>query len=146
MLKGNSKGKFQGMNFHLTKDTELSFHQLCLAFTTAPMLRHFDRLLFIRMETDDSGFAISGILSQQHPETGHWHPVAFWSRKKTVAEMNYDIGKSEMLAVVEAFKQWRHYVEGSTHRIAVIIDHANLQQFFIDQSLNCREVRWWEQL
>ena len=77
MLKGSSKGKFQGMNFILTKYAEISFHQLRSAFTTAPMLRHFDPLLFIRMETDTSGFAILGILSQQHPETGHWHPVAF---------------------------------------------------------------------
>ncbi len=62
MLKGSSKGKFQGMNFILTKDAEISFHQLGSAFTTAPILCHFDLLLFIRMETDASGSAISGIL------------------------------------------------------------------------------------
>ncbi len=49
MLKGSSKRKFQGMNFLLTKDAEISFHQLRSEFTTAPMLRHFDPLLFIRM-------------------------------------------------------------------------------------------------
>ena len=105
MLKGSSKRKFQGMNFILIKDVKISFHELRSAFTTAPMLRHFDPLLFIRMETDASGFAISGILSQQHPETGHWHPIVFWSRKKTPAEMNYGIGESGMLAIVEACKQ-----------------------------------------
>lgn len=129
------------MKFTLTKDTEASFHQLRLAFTTAPMLHHFDPLLFIKMETDASDFAISGILSQQHPETGHWHPVAFWSRKKTAAEINYGIGESKMLTIVEAFKQWRHYVEGATHHVAVITNHANLQQFLIDKTLNCREAR-----
>lgn len=140
MSKGSSKGKFPGMNFHLTKNAKSSFHHLCSAFTTAPTLRHFDPLLFIRVETNALGFAISGILSQQHPETGQWHPVAFWSRKKKIAEMNYGISESEMLAIVEACKQWRHYVEGSTHCIAVITDHANLQRFLIDKSLNRREV------
>ena len=105
MLKGSSKGKFQGMNFIVTKDAEISFHQLRSAFTTAPMLRHFDPLLFIRIETDASGFAISRISSPQHPETGHWHPVLFWSREKIPAEMNYCIGESEMLAIVEVYKQ-----------------------------------------
>ena len=146
MLKGSSKGKFQSMNFILTKDAEISFHQLRSAFTTSPMLCHFDPLLFIRMETDASGFAISGILSQQHPKTGHWHPVAFWSRKKIPSEMNYGIDESEMLAIVEACKQWRYYVEGATHRVAVITDHANLQRFLIDETLNRREARWWERL
>ncbi len=105
MLKGSSKRKFQSMNFIHIKDVKISFHELCSAFTTAPMLRHFDPLLFIRMETDASGFAISRILSQQHPEIGHWHPIVFWSRKKTPAEMNYGIGGSGMLAIVEACKQ-----------------------------------------
>ncbi len=141
MLKGSSKGKFQDMNFILTKDAEISFHQLRSAFTTAPILRHFDLLLFIRMETDASGFAISGILSQQHPETWHWHPVAFWSRKKIFSEMNYWMSESEMLAITEACKQWRHYVEDATYRVAVITDHANLQQFLIDKTFNRREAQ-----
>ena len=126
-MKGISKDKFQGITFYLTKDTESSFHQLCSTFTTAPILRHFDPVLFICVETDALGFAISAILSQQHLDTGHWCPVAFWSRKKTVVEMNYGISKSEMLAIVEACKQWRHYVEGSTQRVTVITNHANLQ-------------------
>ena len=105
MLKGSSKGKFQGMNFILTKDAEITFHQICSAFTTEPMLRHFDPLLFLRMETDASGFAILGTLSKRHPETGHWHPVAFSSRKKIPAEMNHGIGVSEMLAIVEECKK-----------------------------------------
>ena len=73
---------------------------LFIAFTTAPLLRHFDLLLLIRMELDALGFAISVILSQVHPETRHWHPVAFWSKKKFPAKRNYVIGKFKMLAIV----------------------------------------------
>ena len=60
--------------------------------------------------------------------------------------MNYGIGKSEMFAILEAYKQWRYYVEGATHRVTVITDHANLQGFLIDKSLNRQEARWWEWL
>lgn len=41
--------------------------------------------------------------------------------------MNYGIGKSEMLAIVEVCKQWRHYLKDTTHHIAIITDYANLQ-------------------
>ena len=41
-----------------------------------------------------------------------------------------------MLAIVEACEEWRYYVEGATHQVVVITDHANLQQFLIDKALN----------
>ncbi len=94
------------------------------------------------MKTDASGFAISAMILQGHPGTGHWHQVAFWSRKKSTAERNYSIGESEMLAIVEACKEWRHYIEGATHQVVVITDHANLQKFLVDKQLNRREARW----
>jgi hypothetical protein len=31
----------------------------------------------------------------------------------TPAERNYGVGDTEMLAIVMAFKQWRHYLEGA---------------------------------
>ena len=77
MLNGSSKGKFQDMNFILIKDTEISFHPLRSAFTTTSILCHLDSLFLTRMRTNASRFAISGILLQQHLETGYWHPVAF---------------------------------------------------------------------
>ena len=80
------------------------------------------------METDASGYAIGGILSQQDDE-GHWHPVAFFSRKMIPAERNYETHDAELLAIVEAFRHWRHYLEGSTHEVLVLTDHNNLKRF-----------------
>lgn len=31
----------------------------------------------------------------------------------------------ELLAIVEAFKHWRHYLEGSRYPIEVLTDHNN---------------------
>lgn len=69
MLKGGTQGKFKRVPFTFTPEARTAFLNLRKAFTTAPLLRHFDPLLPIRMETDVSGFAISAIISQAHPET-----------------------------------------------------------------------------
>ena len=46
-----------------------------------------------------------------------------------------------MLAIVEACKEWRYYVESATQQVVVITDHANLQKFLVDKQLNGREAR-----
>jgi hypothetical protein len=75
-----------------------------------------------------------------------WHPVAFWSRKLTDAECNYQTHDQELLAIVEAFRQWRHYLEGSQHTVQVLADHANLQYFMKTTELSRRQARWAEKL
>ena len=79
------------------------------------MLKHFNLDLLIRLHTDASRFAISGIVSQLHDL--QWHPVAFYSCKCTPAECNYDIYDRELLAIVECMRHWRHYLEGSCNPI-----------------------------
>jgi RNase H-like domain found in reverse transcriptase len=44
-------------------------------------------------------------------------------------ELNYDVHDKELLAIFEAFKIWRHYLEGPTYPIDVITDHKNLEYF-----------------
>ena len=63
------------------------------------------------IEADASDFALGCVLSQPTAE-GDLHPVCFYSRKFTAAELNYPIYDKELLAVVAAFKQWRVYLEG----------------------------------
>ena len=48
----------------LTPDAKKAFNQLRLAFIEAPILRHFDLESHIRIETNTSGYAIGGVLSQ----------------------------------------------------------------------------------
>jgi hypothetical protein len=79
-------------------------------FSGAGVLAHFDPRKCIHLETDVSKFAIAAILSQ-FQEEGQWRPVAFWSRKLILAETRYEIHNQELLAIVAAFKQWRHYLE-----------------------------------
>ena len=59
----NSNATEDGSKF-LTPDARTAFNRLRLAFTEAPILRHFDPECHIRIETDASGYAIGGVLSQ----------------------------------------------------------------------------------
>lgn len=147
-IGGARQRREESQEVKLTQEAREAFLALKRAFVTAPILRHFDPARAIRVETDASGFAISGVLSQQHEFEGkmQWYPVAYFSRKMTPAERNYDTHDGELLALVESFKTWRQYVEGARHQINWLTDHNNLQWFMITKTLSRRQVRWAELL
>jgi hypothetical protein len=62
----------------LGEEGKKAFEKLKIAFTSAPILRHFNEEEKIILETDSSDGAIAGILSQ-NDEDGILHPVAFCS-------------------------------------------------------------------
>ena len=97
------------------------------------------------VETDASQWAIASCLSQSE-DGKRGKPVAFHSRKMTPAEQNYDIHDKELLAIMDAFKHWRHYLQGTKHEVSVITDHKNLTAFTTTKALNRRQVRWAEEL
>ncbi len=88
----------------LTADARRAFIELRQAFFEASILNHFDPERLIRIETDISGYAIGGVLSQLTSDSsGRWHPVAFFSRKMILVETRYETHNGELLAIVEAF-------------------------------------------
>ena len=62
------------------------------------------------------------------------------------AETRYKIYDSELVAIVEAFKTWRHYLKGYNHEVLVLTDHNNLRRFMNTKSLSSRQVRWIQKL
>lgn len=131
--------------FHWTNEAQRAFEDLKKRFTTAPILATFDPAQKIILETDASDFAIGACLGQL-TEQGKLRPVAYYSRKLSPAELNYDVHDKELLAIVVAFEQWRVYLEGSTHQVQVLTDHKNLTSFTTTKILNRRQVRWAEAL
>ena len=153
----NAKSRIQtrvgatGEPTFLTPSAREAFNQLRQAFTEAPILRHFDPECHIRIETDASGYAIGGVLSQltsDHltSDQGQWHLVAYFSRKMIPAETRYKTHNGKLLAIVEAFKTWRHYLEGCKHEVVVLTDHNNLRRFMDTKSLSSKQVRWAQKL
>jgi len=86
---------------------EQVFEALKKAFTSAPVLRHFDPDLETLVKTEASDYVTSGICSQKHLEHGKLvlHPVVFISEKMRPAECNYGIGDKELLAIINALEK-----------------------------------------
>src|SRR6185312_13978870 len=120
---------------------ETAFAKLKEAFTEAPVLLHADTSKPFFLETDASDFAIAGILSQMD-SSEKLHPVAYYSRKLTTAEVNYEIHDKELLAIIASFHQWRSLLLGSSFPVTVYTDHKNLLYFTDAKHLNRRQVRW----
>ncbi len=62
------------------------------------------------------------------------------------AEARYKTYNGELLAIIEAFKTWRHYLEGCKHEVLILTDHNNFQHFMNIKSLSFRQVRWAQEL
>jgi hypothetical protein len=117
-----------------------AFNTLKKAFISAPILTHWAPDSPLIVETDASDYALAAILSTTTPD-GEVHPIAFHSRTFSAPELNYDVHDKELLAIFDAFKAWRHYLEGSGSPIDVITDHRNLQYFSTTKVLTRRQAR-----
>ena len=132
--------------FFWTKEKEQkAFAEIKRKSTNAPVLIIFDPTKPSEVDTDASDAAIGARLGQRDKE-GRLHPVAYYSRKLSPAELNYDIHDKELLAIVEAFKEWRVYLQGAAHTTTVYTDHKNLIYFTTTKQLNRRQTRWSETL
>ena len=127
--------------FRWTDKENLAFERLKSSFLSYPVLRHYDPSKPTTLFTDASDFALSGIL-QQPDEFGSLRPIAFFSRKFSPAEINYDIHDKELLAVIESFRNMRAWLMGTAQPISVVCDHKNLEYFMSSRVLNRRQARW----
>jgi len=96
------------------------------------------------VETDASDFALGCVLSQYQGRRPH--PVAFHSQKLNSAERNYEIHDKELLAIIEAFKEWKRYLWGEEEPVTVYTDHQNLPSFLTKKVWNQRQIRWAQEL
>ncbi len=130
-----------------TADAKKVFTTLKQAFVEAPILNHLDLKHYIPIETDALSYTIGGILS---PLTlynlGRWYLVAFFSRKIFSAETRYKSYDNELLAIVEAFKTWKHYLESCKYEVLMLIDYNNLKRFMDIKNPSSRQVRWAQEL
>ena len=142
----------------LTPDAKKAFNYLRLAFIKALIFQHFDPESHIQIETDVSGYALGRVLSQLNLKSdappsdlnksgfGQWHPVAYFFRKMILTETRYKTHNAELLAIVEVFKTWRHYLEGCKHKVLVLTDHNNFRRFMDTKNLSSCQVRWIQEL
>ena len=90
------------------------------------------------MKTDALDYTLAVILFIVNKDN-EVYPVAFHSHTFTVAELNYNTHNKELLAIFEAFKIWRHYLEGLAYSINIVTDHKNLKYFSTTKVLTQRQ-------
>jgi RNase H-like domain found in reverse transcriptase/Integrase zinc binding domain/Chromo (CHRromatin Organisation MOdifier) domain len=94
-----------------------------------------------QIEADASKYASGAVLTQLDGN-GDRHPVAYLSKSFSPTERNYEIYDRELLAIIRALQEWRHYIQGSGHTTTVYSDHKNLTYYRSAQNLNRRQARW----
>jgi len=129
--------------FVLEVEQQLAFETMLTAFMTAPALQQFKREREVIIETDASDYVSAGVLSQPD-DAGVLHPVAYYSKKHSVAECNYNIYDKQLMAIIKALEEWRPECEAAAYSLQLISDHKKLEYFMTKKLLNRRQARWSE--
>jgi hypothetical protein len=116
-----------------------AFDEIKNRITSSPILCFADDSKVFRIEADSSDYATGGVLSQQSSDDLKWHPIAFYSKSLNAIECNYNIHDKEMLAVMRALEEWRHFLEGAKQKVKIWTDHKNLEYFMTAKKLNHRQ-------
>lgn len=124
-------------------EQEASFVDLKRTITTAPVLVAPDPEKPFVVVTDASGMALGAVLMQDQGKG--LQPLCFASRKLCDAETRYPTHERELLGIVYALKQWRHYLLNAV-RSVVYTDHHPLKYLENQPKLSLRQARWMELL
>ena len=118
-----------------------AFEKLKKIFSSEPILSQWDPDRETVMESDCSGYALGGCLSQ-FDNNGRLKPIAYFSRRLNGAEVNYPIYDKEMLAIISCLKEWQAELQSVSKPFKIITDHKNLNYFTSKRLLNERQVRY----
>ncbi|MBW0579218.1 hypothetical protein O181_118933 [Austropuccinia psidii MF-1] len=94
------------------------------------------------LKTNPSDYALGAVLSQVS-DSGK-HPIAFDSRKRIPAEINYKIHDKELLGIIGALKRWRAFLLSLSSTFEVLTNHSSLQYFMSSKVLTHRQAHWAE--
>ncbi|MBW0518974.1 hypothetical protein O181_058689 [Austropuccinia psidii MF-1] len=142
--------KISALTSFLKKDSPFIFNEEALsqfqipkeAFTTTPILSHFNPSLPTIVETDASYYALGAVLSQVN-DSGK-NPIEIDSPKLLPADLNYQIHDKELLGIVWALKCWRAFLLSLLDSFEVLTDHSSLQYFMCSKVLACCQAHWAE--
>ena len=90
----------------------------------------------------DASLLAAGTVLMQKDTNGDLHSCTYFSKTFSLAEWNYDIYDRELLAVILALSEWKHYLQETSHPVSVITDHKNLSYIKDPHKLSCRQAHW----
>ena len=126
----------KGVVFYWGKVQDNAFINLKEIFLSTPVIKMPDTTKPYFIMTDTS-LTTSGGVPMQKDANGDLHPCAYHSATFSPAKQNYSIYDRELLAVIQALKEWGHYLTRTEHPVTVITDHKNLGYFKQPQNLTC---------
>ena len=127
--------------FEWTNNCQKAFNELKKRFTEEPVLMMPDQVKPFQIKMDTSKYATGAVLTQLYTN-GNQHPISFISKTFSPTERNYEIYDRELLVIIHALTEWRHYIQGSSHMMTVLLDHKNLTYYREAQKLNCQQAQW----
>ena len=128
------------VTFRWGPEEQAAFDKLKEIFVSEPVLAQWDPDRETVIETDSSGYVVAAVYSQYDDE-GILRPVAYFSKKMTKTQCNYEIHDKELLAVILCMVEWDGMLR-SVKKFTVITDHKNLEYFGKPRQLSERQVRW----
>ena len=131
------------LNDLLSKNKTFEWSQECQK-TFELLKRKFQELLVLLMPNMTKPFVVkcdlskyaSGAVLRQQDNNGNWHPCAYLLKSFSLTRWNYEIYDRELLAIIQVLTDWRHYLIGSPHKVAILSDHQILTYFKTPQKLN----------
>ncbi len=138
LIKGSEGRRYKTV--HLNHGAQLAFDRLKETMASHTVLTQPDVSKPFIIETDASDFGWGAVLLQVG-EDGFEHPITFESKQFTPAERNYATHERELLAIKEALRKWRCYIENGTVT-TVRTDHAGLQYLKTTVKPSGRLARW----
>ena len=109
-------------NFVWNTSHSAVFESLKVALSSAAILHHPSPGARLALSVDASDKGLGAVLEQF--STDRWCPLAFFSRALTPAQLKYSAFDRELLAVKEAIRHFRHFLEGEN--FTVFTDHRPL--------------------
>ena len=64
--------------------------------------------------------------------------MAYFNKKHSPEECNYEIYDKELLAIIRSLEEWRPELEGAKFLVKILSDHKNLEYFILIKLLNRR--------
>ena len=122
------------MPFGWTSKCEKAFQELKQRVCEAPILCHFNPNEQCFVETNSSDYVNARVLSQPD-NNGILYLVAYFSRRMSPAECNYEIYDKELLSIIWCFEEWKPELKGTGIPVKVLTDHKGLEYFMTTKKL-----------
>ena len=109
------KGPGRTLPFKLTDEAKQAFEKLKLCLASAPILRLPCPTKKFYLFTDASQKTVGAVLMQKYDEC--FMPISYFSKSLTPGQTNYCAFLRELLAIVQAIKHFKYYLEGSVFEV-----------------------------